>query len=153
MDCSTPCQPVPHHLPEFAQVTVNCTSIPIDPCHPLSPSSPSVFNLCQHQSGFQCVSCSHQVAKVLEFQHQSFQWVFRTDFLQDELVGSPCSPRDSQSLLQHHSWKASILWCSSFFMAQLSQPDMTTGRITALTNRALLAKWCLCFLTHCLGLS
>ena len=40
----------------------------------------------------------HQVAKVLEFQlpHQSFQWIFRTDFLQNGLVGSPCSPRDSQ---------------------------------------------------------
>ena len=40
----------------------------------------------------------HQVAKVLEFQlqHQSFQWLFRTDFLWDGLVGSPCSPRDSQ---------------------------------------------------------
>ena len=44
------------------------------------------------------VSSSHQVAKVLEFQlqHQSFQWIFRTDFLQDWLVWSPCSPRDSQ---------------------------------------------------------
>ena len=41
---------------------------------------------------------SHQVAKVLEFQlqHQSFQWTPRTDLLQNGLVGSPCSPRDSQ---------------------------------------------------------
>ena len=38
----------------------------------------------------------HQVAKVLELQHQSFQRILRTDFLQDGLVGSPCSPRDSQ---------------------------------------------------------
>ena len=40
----------------------------------------------------------HQVAKVLEFQlqHQSFQWIFRTNFLEDGLDGSPCSPRDSQ---------------------------------------------------------
>ena len=44
------------------------------------------------------VSSSHQVAKVLEFplQHQSFQWIFRTDFLWDGLFGSPCSPSDSQ---------------------------------------------------------
>ena len=37
-------------------------------------------------------------AKVLEFQlqHQSFQWIFRTDFLYNWLVGSPCSPRNSQ---------------------------------------------------------
>ena len=47
---------------------------------------------------FSNVSSSHQVAKVLKFelQHQSLQWIFRTDFLQDGLVGFPCSPRDSQ---------------------------------------------------------
>ena len=63
----------------------------------LSPSSP-VFNVSQHQGLFKWVSSSHKVAKVLEFQlqHQPFQWIFRTDFLEDELAGSPCSPRDSQ---------------------------------------------------------
>ena len=47
---------------------------------------------------FSNVSSSHQVAKVLEFQlqHQSFQWIFRTDFLEDGLAGSPCSPKDSR---------------------------------------------------------
>ena len=47
---------------------------------------------------FSIVSSSHQVAEVLEFQlqHQSFQWIFRTDLLYDGLVGSPCSPRGSQ---------------------------------------------------------
>ena len=56
---------------------------------------PSIF---PHQGLFKWVSSSHQVAKVLEFelQHQSFQWIFRTDFLYVGLVGSPCSPRDSQ---------------------------------------------------------
>ena len=51
-----------------------------------------------HQGLFQWVSSSHQVAKGLEIQlqHQSFQWTLRTDLLYDELVGSPCSPRDSQ---------------------------------------------------------
>ena len=46
-------------------------------------SSPPVFNLSQHQSLFKWVSSSHQVAKVLEFQlqHQSFQWMFKVDFL------------------------------------------------------------------------
>ena len=44
------------------------------------------------------VSCSRQVARGLELQlqHQFFQWIFRTDFLYDGLVGYPCSPRDSQ---------------------------------------------------------
>ena len=64
----------------------------------LSSLSPPAFNLSQHQGLFQWVSSSHQVVKVLKFQlqHQSFQWIFRTDFLYDGLVGSPCSPRDSQ---------------------------------------------------------
>ena len=59
---------------------------------------PPTFCPSQHQGLFQLVSSSYQVAKVLEFQyqHQVFQWVFRTDFLQDGLVGSPCSSRDSQ---------------------------------------------------------
>ena len=51
-----------------------------------------------HQSLFQWVNSSHQVAKGLEFQfqHQSFRWIFRTDFLSDGLIWSPCSPRNSQ---------------------------------------------------------
>ena len=60
--------------------------------------SPPAFYFSQHQGLFQWVSSLHQVAKVLEFpfQHQSFRWVFRVDFLSDGLVWSPCSPRDSQ---------------------------------------------------------
>ena len=76
----------------------------IQPSHLLSPSSPPVLNLSQHQGLFQWGS-SHQVAKILEFQlqHQSFQWVFKVDFLQDWLVWSPCCPRDIQeSFLTPH---------------------------------------------------
>ena len=66
-------------------------------CHPtisssVIPSHPA-FNHSQHQSPFKWVSSSHQVAKVLEFQ---LQRIFRTDFLSEGLVGSSCSPRDSQ---------------------------------------------------------
>ena len=55
----------------------------IRPSHLLSSPSPPAFNLSQHQGLFQWVTSSHLVAKVLEFQlqHQSFQWIFRTDFL------------------------------------------------------------------------
>ena len=58
----------------------------------------SCFNLSQHQGLFKWVSSLHQVAKEfeLQFQHKSFQWRFRIDFLYDWLVWSPCSPRDSQ---------------------------------------------------------
>ena len=55
----------------------------IQPSYPLLSPSPPALNLSQHQGLFQWVSSSHQVAKVLEFQlqHQSFQWISRTDFL------------------------------------------------------------------------
>ena len=57
-----------------------------------------------------------------------------------------------RSLLQHHSSKASNLWCSAFFIVQLSHPYMTTGKTIAST-RPLLAKYCLCFLICYLGWS
>ena len=96
MDCSTPGLPVHHQLPEFTQT--HWVSDAIQPSHPLLSLSPPAFNLSEHQGLFKWVSSSHQVARVLEFhlQHQSFQWIFKTDLLQDGLVGSPCSPRDSQ---------------------------------------------------------
>ena len=87
MDCRTPGLPVPHLLPEFAQVHVHCIGDAIQPSHPVT-SSPSALNLFHHQGLFQWVSCSHQVTKILQLQlqHQSFRWVFRVDFLQDWLV-------------------------------------------------------------------
>ena len=98
MDCSIPGFPVLHYLLEFAQTHIHWVSDAIQPSHPLSPSSPPTLNLSQHQGLFQWISCLHQMAKVLELQlhHQSFQWIFRVDFLSDWLVWSPCSPRDSQ---------------------------------------------------------
>ena len=45
-----------------------------------------------------------------------------------------------KSLLQHHSSKASVLWCSAFFMVQLSHPYTTTGKTIALTIGTFLAK-------------
>ena len=70
-------------------------------CHPTISSPVIPFSFCPQSFGqglFQWVGSLHQVAKVLEFQlqHQSFQWTLRTDLLQDGLVGSPCSPGDSQ---------------------------------------------------------
>ena len=94
---STPGLPVRHQLAESTQTHVHRISDAIQPSHPLSSPSPAL-NLSQHQGLFKWVSSSHQVAKVLEFQlqHQSFQRTPRTDLLQNGLVASPCSPRDSQ---------------------------------------------------------
>ena len=118
MNCSMPGFPVHHQLPGLTQTHVHWVGDAIQPSHLLSSPSLSAFNLSQPQGLFQWVSSSHQVAKVLEFQlqHQSFQWIFRTDFLQDGLIGSLCSPRDSQessptpqfksiNSLAHDYWK------------------------------------------------
>ena len=55
-----------------------------------------------------------------------------------------------KSLLQHHSSKASILWCSVFFTVQLSYPYMTTGKTIDWLDGHFLTKQCLCFLICCL---
>ena len=90
MDYSTPALAVYHQLPEPTQTHVHRVNDAIQPSHPLSSPSPPAFNLSQHQGLFRWISASHQVAEVLEFQFhpQSFQWIFRKDFLYDRLVGS-----------------------------------------------------------------
>ena len=126
MDCSTPGFPAHHQLPELAQTDVHWVSDAIQPSHPLlSPSSPA-FNLSQHQSLFKWVSSSHQVVKVKP-KYWSFGFSinlsneysglisFRMDWLDLLAVQGTL-----KSLLQHHSSKASILWCSVYFMVQLS---------------------------------
>ena len=98
MNRSTPGLPVHHQLREFTQTHVHRVSDAIQPSHPLLSPSPPTPNPSQHQSLFQWVNSSHEVAKVLEFQlqHHSLQRNPRADLLQNGLVGSPCSPRDSQ---------------------------------------------------------
>ena len=98
MDHSMPGLPAHHQLLEFTQTHVHWVGHAIQPSHLLLSLSPPGFNLSQHQELLQWFSSSHQVAKVLELQLQlqSFLWIFSTDFLEDWLVWSPCSPRDSQ---------------------------------------------------------
>ena len=140
-DCSMPGFPVHHRLPELAQTHISQVSDAIQTSHPLSSPSPPAFNLGQHQGLLQWVSSSHQVAKVLEFQlqHQSFQWIFRTDFIYSWLDGC-CSPRDSQESSPTLQLKASVLRCSAFFTVQLSHPYMTTGKTIALTRWTFIGK-------------
>ena len=114
----------------------------IQPSHPLSSPSPPAFSLSQHQGLFQWVSSLHHVAKVLEFQlqHQSFQWTPRPDLFRMDWLDLLAVQGSLKSLLQHHSSKASILWCSAFFRVQLSHPYTTTGKTIALTRRTFVGK-------------
>ena len=93
---STPGLPVHHQRPEFTETHVHRVSDAIQPSHPLSSPSPPAPNPIQHQMRW--VNSSHEVAKVLELQlhHHSLHRNPRADLLQNGLVGSPCSLRDSQ---------------------------------------------------------
>ena len=55
-----------------------------------------------------------------------------------------------KSLLQHHTSKPSIVWCSAFFTIQLSHPYMTAGKTIALTRRTFVLQSNVCFLICCL---
>ena len=98
MNCSTPVLPVHHQLLKFTQTHVHWVSDAIQPSHPLSSPFLPAPNPSKYHSLFEWVNSSHEVAKVLEFQlqHYSLQRNPRADLLQNGLVGSPCSPRDSQ---------------------------------------------------------
>ena len=142
MDCSTRDFPVLHYLQEFANTHVHWVSDVIQPFHPLLPPSPSALNLSQHQGFFQWVGSSHQVAKVLELQLQqqssseySGLISFKVDWFDLLAVQGTL-----KSLLQHYSSKASVLWCSAFFMIQFLYLYITTGKTTALTVQILVGK-------------
>ena len=97
-------------------------------CHPTISSSVISFSF--HPQSFPApgslkrVSSSHKVAKVLEFQvqHQSFQWLFRADFLSDWQIRSSCSPRDSQESSPTPQFKS----INSLVLSFLYSPSLTS---------------------------
>ena len=142
MNCSMPGLPVHHQLPEFTQTHIHRVGDAIQPSHPLSSSSCPVPNPSQHQSLFHESTLPMRWPKYWGF---SFSIIpskehpgpifFRMDWL--DLLGAQGTLK---SFLQHHSAKASILWCSAFFTVQLSHPHMTTGKTIALTRRTFVGK-------------
>ena len=138
MDCSTPGFLVHHELLELTQTHVHQVGDAIQPSHPLPSPSPLAFSLSQHQCLFQWVislpkkrwpkywSFSFSISPSNEY---SGLISFRIDWFYFFVV-----QRTLKSLLQHHSSKASIPWCSAFFIVQFSHPYMTTGKVVALTR-------------------
>ena len=120
VDCSMPGFPVHLQLPELTQTHVHWIGDAIQYSDPLLFPPPPAFSLSQHQSLFQWIGSSHQVAKVLEFQlqhHPSNEYSelisFRMDLL-DLLVVH----KTLKNLLQDYNLKASILQHSAFFIVQ-----------------------------------
>ena len=144
MDCSTPGLPVHHQLLELTQTHVHRVGDAIQLSHPLSSRYlilchpllflPSIFSSIRVFSNESVlpirwpkywrfsfsISPSNEYSGLISF---SIDWF---DLLAVQ--------RSLKSLLQHYSSKASILWCSAFFVVQLSNPYMTTGKTIALTR-------------------
>ena len=141
-DSLMPGLPVRHQLPEFTQTHVHYVSDANQPSHPLMCPSPPALNLSQHQGLFKWVSSLHQVDKVLEFHiqhHPSSEHPglisFRVDWLDLLTVQGTL-----KSLLQYHNSKASVLWCSVFFIVRLSHPYLTAGKTITLTKQTFVGK-------------
>ena len=142
MDCSTPGFPVLHHLPEFAQTHVQWVGDAIQLSHLLSPPLllPSVFRSISVLSNESVLhtrwpkywSFSFSISHFNEYSGLISFWIDWFDL--------PAVQGTSKSLLQHHSSNASILWCSAFFMIQLSHPYMTTGQTIGLTRQTFVSK-------------
>ena len=141
MDCSVPGSSVCHCLPEFIQIHVHWVGDAIQPSHPLS--SPSLPAFCLSHQGFS----SESALRIRWPKYWSFSFSispsneysglisFRMDWLDLLAVQGTL-----KGLLKHHSSKASILWCSAFFMVQLLHPYMTTGKTIALNIQTFVGK-------------
>ena len=107
----------------------------IQTSHPLSSPSPPAFNLSQHQSLFQWVDSSHQLPKYWSFSFSSSRSNEYSELISFRIVWFDLLSVQGtlKSLLQHRSLETSVLCHSAFFMVQLSQLYMTTGKTIALT--------------------
>ena len=136
MDCSTPGFPVLHYLLKFAHIHVHWVSDAIQPSHPLLSPSPPALNLSKHLSNL-----SNESALPIRWpKYWSFSFSISPSNEYSGLISFRINWFDLlavqgtlKNLLQHHTSKASILWCSAFFMVQLSHLYMTIGKTIALT--------------------
>ena len=145
MDCHTPGFPVHHQLLELTQTHVHqvCDAMQNHPilCCPLL-LLPSIFPSIRDFPMSQFFASGGQSIGVSSFSTSPFSEYSglissRMDW-SDLLVVQ----RTLKSLLQHRSSKSSILWCSAFFIVQLSHPYMTTGKTVALSRQTFVSKCC-----------
>ena len=106
-------------------------------CHPLL-LLPSIFP--SHESLFQCIGSSHQVAKDWSVSFSPSNEYSGSISFKIDWFALLSFQGTLKSLLQYHSLKASILQHSAFFIVQLSHLYMTTGKTIALTRRTLVGK-------------
>ena len=153
MNHSTPGFPVLQYLlslPKFMYIELVMLSNHLILCHPLL-LLPSIFPSIGVFSSKSALWIRHPKYWSFNFSispSNEYWWLISFDWF-----GLLVVQGTHKSLLQHHNSKASIPWCSTFYMVQLSpHPHISTGRNRALTIQ-ILGKWCLCFLIRRLGLS
>ena len=142
MDCSTPGLPVHHKFPKLAQTHVHQVGDAIQPSFLRQPLLllPSIFPSIR-------VFSNESALRIRWPKYWSFSFNISPSNEHPGLISLRMEWLDLlavqgtlKSLLQHHSSKASILWCSAFFIVQLSHPYMTTGKTIALTRQTFLGK-------------
>ena len=149
MDCSMPGFPVHHQLPEFtqAQLFTQMSQLSLYKCpssgwcYPTTLSSVVPFS--SHFQSFPTSVFSNEslLSQWVRWSKWSFSFSISPSNEYSGLISfrMDCFDllavrRTLKSLLQRHSSKASVLWCSAFFIVQLSHPFMTTGKTIALTR-------------------
>jgi len=145
MNCSMPGLPVHHQLPEFTQTHVHRVVMWMMPsshlifCRPLLllPPIPPSIRVFSNESTLRMRCPKYWSFSFSIIPSKEIQGLisFRMDWLDLLAVQGTL-----KSLLQHHSSKASVLWCSAFFTVQLSHPHMTIGKTIALTRRTFVGK-------------
>ena len=162
MDYCMPGLPVPHYLLEFVQVRVHWLDNTIQPFHPLPPFSPLAFNLSQHQGLFQWVGSfpvsqlfasggqsirASALASVLPMSIQGWFPLGLTNLI--SVLSKGLSKVFSSTTIPNHQFFSAqfSLWSSSHIHTWLLE------RPQLWLHGHLLAKWCLCFLIHYLGMS
>ena len=134
MGCSMPGFPVLHYLLKFAQIHVHesvMLSNHLIHCHPFLPS-PSILpniRVFSNESALHIRWPKYWSFSISPSNEYSELISFRIDWFDLLAVQGTL-----KSFLHHHSLKASVLWCSAFFMAQLSHPYRTTGRDKAVIH-------------------
>ena len=142
MNCSMPCFPIHHQIPEFTQTHIHRVSDAIQPSHPcrsllLLPPIPPSIRVFSNESTLRMrwpKYWSFSFSIIPSNEHPGLI-SFRMDWLDLFAIQGT-----QKSLLRHHSSKASILRCSAFFTVQLSHPSMTTGKTVVLTRWIVVAK-------------
>ena len=146
-----PCPSLPRSLLKLMSTESVIPSHHLVLCHPLLLLS-SIFPSIRV---FSSESALCQVAKVLELQvqHQSFHWIFRVDFLWDWPTWSPCSRRDSQESISTTIQKRQFFGAQPSLWSNTHICTWLLGEPQLWLYGTLSAKWCLCFLIHCLSWS